>query len=131
MKQVEQSSHTNGVRGKVAKSAADIKNSKEYETLRGIAREFADKDYEEIDDIKSDLDSLRSNVVQLTRHLKHDGLETAANVKELLKESMEELRTKGEESLHRVEDKVRDNPRNSVLLAFGAGVLASLLLRRG
>lgn len=130
MKQVEKATNANTVRGKAAKSAKDIKNSKEYEALRDLARDFADKEYEEIDDIKSDLDSLRSNVVQLTRHLKHDGLETAANVKERLKEGLEDLRVKGEESLHRAEDKVRENPRNSVLLAFGAGVLASMLLRR-
>lgn len=132
MKQVEKAINTNAsaARNKVAKSAKDIKSSKEYETLRDMARDFADKDYEEIDDIKSDLDSLRSNVVQLTRHLKHDGLETAETVKERLKEGMEDLRAKGEESLQRVEDKVRDNPRNSVLLAFGAGILANMLLRR-
>lgn len=130
MKQADNALNGNGARDKLAKSAMDIKNSKEYETLRGLARSFADKEYEEIDDIKSDLDSLRNNVVKLTRNLKQDGLETAENVKEHLKESVHALREKGEESLKRVEDKVRDNPRNSVLLAFGAGILASILLRR-
>lgn len=130
MKQVEKALNGNGAGNKLAKSAMDIKNSKEYETLRGLARSFADKEYEEIDDIKHDLDSLRNNVVKLTRNLKEDGMETAGQVKEHLKDSMHALREKGEESMKRVEEKVRDNPRNSVLLAFGAGILASILLRR-
>lgn len=125
----EKATNSNITRRK-GKSAADVKNSKEYETLRDMARDFAAKDYEELEDIKQDLDSLRSNVVQLTRHLKYDGMAKAEDVKELLKDSMTGLREKGEESVHRLEDKVRENPRNSILLAFGAGMLANILLRR-
>jgi len=125
----EQATNNNVTRRK-GKSAADVKNSKEYETLRDLARDFAAKDYEELEDIKQDLDSLRNNVVQLTRHLKHDGMAKAEDVKELLKESMSDLREKSAESMHRFEDKVRENPRNGILLAFGAGFLANLLLRR-
>lgn len=129
MKQAEKATNNNATRNK-NKSAADVKNSKEYETLRDMARDFAAKDYEELEDIKQDLDSLRSNVVQLTRHLKHDGAAKAADVKERLKDGMGELRAKSEERLHDLEEKVRENPRNSILLAFGAGVLANILLRR-
>ncbi len=129
MKQAEKATNSNAARNQ-GKSATDVKSSKEYETLRDMARNFAAKDYEEVDDIKHDLESLRSNVVLLTRHLKHDGAATAENMKERLKESMSELRAKSEDRLHDLEDKVRENPRNSILLAFGAGVLANLLLRR-
>jgi ElaB/YqjD/DUF883 family membrane-anchored ribosome-binding protein len=51
-------------------------------------------------------------------------------MKDRLKESISDLRAKSEDRLHDLEDKVRENPRNSILLAFGAGVLANLLLRR-
>lgn len=128
MKQAEKAMNNNATRKR--KSADDVKNTKEYETLRDMARDFAAKDYEELEDIKNDLDSLRSNVVQLTRHLKHDGAAKAADVKERLKDGVDELRAKSEERLHELEDKVRENPRNSILLAFGAGILANILLRR-
>lgn len=132
MKRAETATNNNTGAKRAAKgtSATDIKSSKEYEAVRDMARDFANKEYAEIEDIKQDLDSLRSNVVNLTRHLKHDGVEKAEVVKERMRESFEELREKGKDGLHAVEDKVRENPRNSILLAFGAGVLANFLLRR-
>ena len=111
-------------------SATDIKSSKEYEAVRDMARDFANKEYAEVEDIKHDLDSLRSNVVNLTRHLKHDGAEKASVVKDRVMEGLDDLRAKGKDGLKTVEDKVRENPRNGILLAFGAGVLANFLLRR-
>ena len=45
MKQAEKATNNNATRNK-NKSAADVKNSKEYETLRDMARDFAAKDYE-------------------------------------------------------------------------------------
>lgn len=129
MKQADIATNNNADAPK-GNSAKDIKTTKEYEAVRDMARDFASKDYAELSDIKQDLDSLRDNVVQLTRHLKKDGAHKADEMKERVKEGFDTLRHKGEDGLKVVEDKVRANPRNGVLLAFAAGVLANVLLRR-
>lgn len=113
------------------RTSKDIKETKEFASLRNLAKSIADKDYAEISDIRHDLDSLKDNVVALTRHLKRDGVEKAEDLKERMGEKLHDLRLKGEDSLDVLDDKIKDNPRSSILIAFAAGVVANFLLRRG
>jgi len=109
----------------------NFKDSEAYAAARDMAKEFSIKDYSELSDIRKDLDSLKDNVVALTRHLKNDGAETAGHIKDSLAHSAQALRTKGENGLEALDGKIKDNPRSSVLVAFAAGVIANFLLRRG
>jgi ElaB/YqjD/DUF883 family membrane-anchored ribosome-binding protein len=85
--------------------------------------------YPELQDIRDDLESLKSNVVELTRHLQHDGGDYAREVAKKAKKRMNEMGDTTKDELYRLEDAVRTHPSQSVAVAFLAGALASLLLR--
>ena len=93
------------------------------------AKEVVSK-YPEIDEIKQDIDSLRTNVVELTRHVKSAGEKQAAELSEKAANGISSLRTRGIEEAKKVEKQVQANPGKSVATAFACGLLASLLLRR-
>lgn len=87
------------------------------------------KTYSEIDEIREDLDSLRGNVVELTKHLKRDGLEQAAEVSAVAKERLGELKMNGRRQVKRIERQVKAKPAQSLAIAFATGIAASMLLR--
>jgi len=94
----------------------------------------AKSEYEEIKEIRENLDSLRSNVVALTRHLQDNGVKKAKAVGDGMQEktldAADALIAEGEREMHMLEEQVTSNPAKSMLFAFGIGVLASALLGR-
>lgn len=88
------------------------------------------KTYSEIDHIREDLDSLKNNVVELTRHMKKDGNAQAAHLRENLTERMEYLQKAGRGRYQQLEGRVKEKPGQSLAMAFGAGILASMLFGR-
>jgi ElaB/YqjD/DUF883 family membrane-anchored ribosome-binding protein len=90
-----------------------------------------EKQYGEISDIRSDLESLKTNVKSLTQHIQSDGREKAEQVKSALNESLDTLRKKSDEGLLVLEDSVKENPRRSLVVAFLAGFIINVLMRKG
>ena len=86
--------------------------------------------YPEIDDIRDDLDSLKSNVVELTKHVKHDGEIQTRKMQDALKTRLQEMRISGRKQYQKVEKQVKAKPAQSMAIAFAAGVAASMLMRR-
>jgi len=87
-------------------------------------------EYTEIDHIREDLDSLKNNVIELTRHLTKDGNAQISQISQALLDRVHDVQKSGKKQLKVVEGKVQENPTQTLALAFGAGVIASLLLRR-
>lgn len=115
-----------------AKDAArEFTSSKEYSEVKNMAKNFAMKDYAEISEIRDDLNSLKSNVIALTKHLQRDGKERVSEIGDAVWKGVDIVREKGEESFNAIEDTIRENPRRSTLIAFGVGLLTSLLLSSG
>lgn len=85
--------------------------------------------YPEIDEIRDDLDSLKNNVVELTRHLKSDGVQQAEQVSSLAQKRLKSLGTRGQQELRRIEKQVKQKPAQSMAIAFATGMLASMILR--
>lgn len=85
--------------------------------------------YPELQDIRDDLESLKSNVVELTKHLTNDGSDYAQLMAKKAKKRLHEAQDLSRDELYRLEDTVRTHPTQSVAMAFLAGALASLLLR--
>ncbi|MEX1035506.1 MAG: hypothetical protein WDZ54_06080 [Sneathiella sp.] len=85
--------------------------------------------YPEINELKEDLASLKSHVSELTASLKRDGFAEADKLGAKAKEKLGELKDRGQDGLHYVEDHVREKPGQSIAIAFAAGFLASMLLR--
>lgn len=88
------------------------------------------KPYSEIDHIREDLDSLKNNVVELTRHLSKDGNAQVVQLGQSLMERVAEARKSGKQQYKLLEKKVKDKPGQTLALAFGAGIIASILMRR-
>ena len=83
--------------------------------------------YGELQDIREDLESLKHNVIELTRHLQSDGTLVAEKIAKRAKLRAVELKDAGRDELERLEDRVRDYPSQSIAVAFLAGVVASFL----
>lgn len=77
----------------------------------------------ELDNIRKDITSLRGNVVALSRTLKDDVADGAANGIGVLKE-------RSYTTMEKVEENVRHHPGRSMFVAFVGGLFASALLRR-
>ncbi|MGZ9097055.1 MAG: hypothetical protein ACXW30_02015 [Micavibrio sp.] len=75
----------------------------------------------EIQDIKDDLQSLRSNVVTLAQDIKNGGGAVA-------REGVDHLKSIGQYEFQKVEDHVREKPGQSLALAFCAGLVFSYLI---
>lgn len=86
--------------------------------------------YPEIEDIREDLNSLKTNVVELTRAVKQDGTVQAEAIKDVTLTRLGELKASGQEQIKNIERRVKAKPAESVAIAFAAGLAASLLLGR-
>lgn len=86
--------------------------------------------YPEIGDIREDLHSLKDNTVKLGRHLKEDSVEQAGEVGRSVQRQAHHLMENGEKNLKIVEKYIAEKPVQSIAIAFGAGLLASMLLGR-
>lgn len=86
--------------------------------------------YPEIDEIREDLNSLKDNVIELTKHVQEDGIHRAEEASVIAKKKLAEIQANGEQGLKKMEGHVREKPAQSLAIAFAGGLLASLLLRR-
>ncbi len=84
-------------------------------------------EYPEIDEIRQDLDSLKTNVVELSRHLTAEGKVQANRLSDVAIERLSDLRKSARDEYVKAERHVKSHPGQSIALAFGAGILASLL----
>lgn len=85
--------------------------------------------YSEIDEIREDLHSLKDNVVELTRHLKKDGVEQAGEANMYVKERLADIQSHGKKGIKQVEEQVKNKPGQSLAIAFATGAVLSMLLR--
>ena len=77
----------------------------------------------EIESLKKDIDSLKTNVVALTRTLADEVANEATH-------SVEAIKERSNDAMKTVEESVSSNPGRSVLLAFLGGIAATALLNR-
>lgn len=84
--------------------------------------------YTEIDDIREDLDSLRSNVVELTKHIKKDGSTHTKELQHLAQTRWEDFKESGQRQYKTLERQVKAKPAQALAIAFATGMFASLLM---
>lgn len=90
----------------------------------------AKKKYPEVDDIKEDINSLKSNTVELGRHIKKDGAAKTEEIKEAAEERIHTFAERGKDQLKNVEVRVKEKPLQSMAVAFVAGMAMSILIGR-
>jgi ElaB/YqjD/DUF883 family membrane-anchored ribosome-binding protein len=95
----------------------------------------------EIDNIRDDVQSLKSNILALSKQVGNEGKTTAASLgtkayenvdhfKEKTLENISNLQDFSKDRLAAAETEVKTHPGRSMAIAFGAGVLLSALIRR-
>lgn len=95
----------------------------------------------EIDNIREDVQSLKSNILELSKRVEAEGKLTAADLKVKAQDNLVDLKTTAQENiakfqnyskdqLETIEKEVKAKPAQSMAIAFGAGILLSALLRR-
>jgi len=88
--------------------------------------------YPEIEDLREDLNSLKNNVTELSRHVKEDGSRHAQHLKESAEMQLKDIKENGMKQYEEIEAKAKEKPMQAMLMAFAGGVLASYLIgRRG
>jgi ElaB/YqjD/DUF883 family membrane-anchored ribosome-binding protein len=86
--------------------------------------------YPEISDIREDLDSLKHNVIELTKHLGTDGQSKTQAVKKEATAKLFGLRNKGIKQLVKTRKRITEKPGQSLAIAFAAGAVISFLASR-
>ena len=93
------------------------------------------------DDLQAQLDALRAEIASLAATLQADGWKMAEALKDRAEGMSEEAAARARAALHdiraetdRIEDRleaqVRQKPLQSLLAAFGLGLIVSIVLRR-
>lgn len=88
-------------------------------------------EFPEIEEIRNDIDSLKDNVVELSKHLQSEGKNQAFKLGDIAMERLSDLKKSASFEYQRAEKAVKQKPGQSVAIAFAAGLLASALFRRG
>lgn len=86
--------------------------------------------YPEIDDIRHDLDSLKSNVVELTKHIQADGKDEVHQLAKMARKRVTKLQTASKQEIAKLEREIKSHPMQSIAVAAAAGVVLSALLNR-
>lgn len=85
---------------------------------------------EDLNDIRSDLETLKTDIVRLTQHVGESGVQTAYSAADLLRRKANSAKKFGKAEMVKAEKHIKERPVRSVALAFAAGLVFSLLLRR-
>ncbi|MCD8497031.1 MAG: hypothetical protein LRZ85_02460 [Alphaproteobacteria bacterium] len=94
------------------------------------AKSLKKSSYPEVEDIRGDLNALKKDAIKLGNHVAADGKERLQEMSQSAKEQISSLKAAGETQIHSLEERVKAKPMQSVAIAFGAGLLASVLLGR-
>ena len=77
----------------------------------------------ELQEIRNDLNALKTNVVTLAQDIKNGSGNVA-------RQSLDALKASGQDEFQKVEEYVKEKPAQSLALAFCAGLIFSALISR-
>jgi len=83
-----------------------------------------------LDNIKEDIYTLRSDVIELGRTVKSEGLKKIEEATIELHDKIDSLKKEGTEELDKVQAYINDKPNQSVAIAFAVGAALALFLNR-
>lgn len=81
-------------------------------------------------DLRQDVEAIKEDVVRLAQHLQESHQHLMKDAKKTLDSQMKKAKRFSRDSMKQMETHVREKPAQSVLVAFGAGLLASFFLGR-
>mgnify|MGYP000075067739 FL=1 len=82
----------------------------------------------ELDALKEELGTIRADLAELKGPMKNIAIALKENLAEALGTGLEKAKTTGKKAVEAVETTVEDKPLQSLLVAFGVGLLLGKLL---
>ncbi|NCO04277.1 MAG: hypothetical protein GW903_08815 [Alphaproteobacteria bacterium] len=95
-----------------------------------MTKNIIEAKHSDVDDIKEDINSLKSNTIELARHVKEAGSHKTEDITEAASKRFKALTTQGKEQLKNMESKIKAKPLQSIAVAFIAGLVFDALLKR-
>jgi ElaB/YqjD/DUF883 family membrane-anchored ribosome-binding protein len=80
--------------------------------------------------IRADIELLKENIVKLTQHLGENGSARFGTMKSKANEKVTYLKGQGRDQMATLEKEVKENPVQSVAIAFAAGLVTSYIFGR-
>ncbi len=98
-------------------------------TSANTAKNFVPNGYHsDMQNIKEDLVTLKDDAATLVQHVAQDGQKKISDAASMAGETFSAMKESGVSRLKDLEHEVTARPLQSVLIAFGAGIVASYLL---
>lgn len=88
------------------------------------------KKYSEVENIKQDIETLKSDTIELAKHIKSDSSAKVDEMKEMANDRIHVMTEQGKEQLKNVEKTVKKKPLQSLAIAFATGLAVSALMKR-
>ena len=95
-----------------------------------MTKNITDTKHSDAEHIKQDISSLKSNTVDLAKHVKEAGSHKREDITEAASNSFKTLKAQGKEQLKSIESKIKEKPLQSMTIAFIAGLVFDALLKR-
>ncbi len=117
----------------MAKSKPDFTSNsddKDFGSLRATYPNLSElaAEYPEIQEIRDDLNSLKDNVFELSRHVKNNSGHHLEDAKHYAENQVVKVKRAGIDALHKIEDRIAEKPGQTIALAFFAGLATSFFL---
>lgn len=88
-----------------------------------------------VEKLSATYDNLKGDVSELAGQMKAEASEVASRVGtrayDFMKDKLEDVRSEASSDLTKIRDYIREEPAKGVAIAFVAGALISVLMRRG
>ena len=89
-----------------------------------------DKTVVSLDNIKKDIYTLKTDIVELGRTVQSEGLKKIEEATIDLQDKIDDLKSQGSDEYDKVQAYVKANPTQSVAIAFAAGILLTFITGR-
>lgn len=95
-----------------------------------MTKNIIDAERSDVENIRDDINALKSNTVDLARHVKKAGSHKTEDMTEAASKSFKRLAVQGKEKLKSIEGQIKEKPLQSMAIAFIAGLVFDALLKR-
>jgi len=119
--------HSDSIADGVGQAYEDVKNAG-GESSKELARDF-ERMKANFSDLRNDISKLMSGAMSIGRDTKNVASDKASSAYSSAKDGASHLQDSSRDVLLKLEDRIRENPTTSALIALGAGYLVARLFR--
>lgn len=95
-----------------------------------MTKNIIDAKGSDVNDIKEDINALKSNTIELAKHVREASSHKAEDMTEAASKGYKALTAQGKKQFKNMESKIKEKPLQSIAIAFIAGLIFDALLKR-